>query len=241
MCLSIGKCSVISFTRKRSPIIFDYSIDSAKLNRNSVTRDLGVLFDEKMSFSHHYEMLTKRCNKLVGFISRASRDFKSPKSLLALYRSLVMSHLEYASVVWSPQYVTHIDRIESIQRRLVRILTFRFGLKRELTSYEERTRHFKLDTLEKRRKIQDLIYLHKITSGSISTTILSDISLRVPFRSSRRECTFSVPICTNNVSFHNPILRMCREYNGLVGCSKDELDVYGSSLGKWRHKVSGLI
>lgn len=234
MSLSIKKCSIISFTRKRNPIVFNYAMDSVPLERKSVIRDLGVLFDDKLSFNCHFEMLSKKCNKLTGFICRASKEFKCPSSLLTLYKSLVLSQLEYASVIWAPQYNTYIDMLESTQRRLVRILTFRSGLKRELTTYEDRLRFFKLKTLECRRKIQDLVYLHKIISGSIASQILSEISLGVPSRSSRRGCVFSIPLCNNNVSFHNPVLRMCREYNTLVSQSRDVPDIYGSSLGKWK-------
>lgn len=204
-------------------------------------RDLGVVFDDKLSFNHHYDTLSKKCNRLLGFICRASKEFKSPSSLLLLYKSLVLSQLEYASVVWYPQYNTYVDMLESTQRRLLRILTHRSGRKRELTSYDMRLRFFKIKSLESRRKIHDLTNLHKILSGSVATTLLSDIQFRLPNRSSRRDCLFSIPLCNNNVSFHDPIYRMCREYNALLNKFNFELDICGSSLNKYKFIVHNII
>ncbi|XP_060801905.1 uncharacterized protein LOC132902101 [Amyelois transitella] len=213
MSLGIGKCSVITFTRKKKPITFEYSIGGETLARKSEVKDLGVVFDSNLSFNGHYAMITKKCNKLLGFILRVSRDFKRTDSLIHLFRALVLSRLEYASIIWSPQYAVSIDLIESIQRRFLRVLSARRGLKRQLSSYDQRLSFFKLNSLEIRRSVQDFIYLYKIIQGHLSTTLLSSINLRVPTRSVRIIVPFAIPSCNNKVSSHNPILRICRIYN----------------------------
>lgn len=222
-------------------LVFDYTNNNIINERKSFVRDLGVLFDDRMSFNCHCEALSKRSTRLVGFICRASREFRSPSSLLLLYKSLVLSQLEYASVVWSPQYNVYIDLLESTQRRFLRTLTLRFGRKRELTTYADRQRFFNLNSLENRRKVHDFTYLHRVFSGSISTTLTSDIYIRVPDRSARRECLFSVPFCNNNVSFHNPIFRMCREYNALLKRTDGVPDICQLSIGSWKSFLKNNI
>ena len=47
-----------------------------------------------------------RCNRTI--------QFKNPKVLLPLYKSIVRLHLEYCSAVWSPQYVKDKFLLESL-------------------------------------------------------------------------------------------------------------------------------
>jgi hypothetical protein len=194
-----------------------------------------------MSFNYHCEALSKKCNKMVGFICRATRDFKSEKSLMLLYKSLVLSQLEYAALVWSPQYKVHTDLLESNQRRFLRTVTLRFRRKRVLTSYANRLSFYRLKTLESRRKAQDFTFLYKIINGLMNTTLLSEIFIRVPNRSVRCERFFSVPSCNNNVSFHNPIYRMCRDYNSLLTRMDGVPDICGSSIHKWKTLVGNCL
>ena len=69
------------------------------------------------------------------------------------YKSLVRSHLDYASSVWSPLYKQkHIDALENVQRRATRQLPALAKL-----SYEERLIQLKIPTLAYRRIRGDVI------------------------------------------------------------------------------------
>lgn len=48
-----------------------------------------------------------KCDKLVRFVFRATRNFKSPRGIAYLYVTLVQSVLENASMIWSLYYATH--------------------------------------------------------------------------------------------------------------------------------------
>lgn len=243
MSLNVKKCSTISFTRVKKPILFQYNVDGFILERRQVVRDLGVMFDGKLSFTHHYDTTAAKCRQLLGFVCRMSREFKSTESVLLLYRSLILSRLEYASVVWSPYYQNHIDRLESIQRRTLKVLTVKRGLKRELRSYSERLSFFGLQSLYGRRQMHGILHLYKILNGLLSTSLLSEIYLRVPNKSPRLERPFSVPLLANNVSFNNPIHRICRDFNKLINEKGTSIvpDIYSSSLNSFKFNLSKLM
>ena len=59
---------------------------------------------------------------MLGFILRATIDFRDSLSLVSLYKSLVLPHLTYASVIWTPDVNEHFKPIESVQHRLLRLL-----------------------------------------------------------------------------------------------------------------------
>ena len=67
------------------------------------------------------------------------------------------THLEFASSVWHPYKLIHIDMIENVQRRATKQLP---GFK-EL-SYSERLKRLKLPTLSFRRVRGNMIELYKI-------------------------------------------------------------------------------
>ena len=99
--LNVRKCSVVSFTRSASPIIFDYQAGSTLLNRSHQVDDLGIRFDSKLKFDHHIQMITKKAFRSLGFIARNTKQFKNPESSILLFNTYVRSTLEYANQVWN--------------------------------------------------------------------------------------------------------------------------------------------
>ena len=77
--------------------------------------------------------------------------------LIMLNKSLVRPVLEYASPVWSPVKRGKIEQLESVQRRMTKIIPV---LKKK--PYSERLKQLGLPTLEYRRLRTDLIQIYKI-------------------------------------------------------------------------------
>ena len=71
-----------------------------------------------------------------------------------LYKTLVRTHLEFASSVWHPYKSKYIEMIENVQRIATKQLP---GLKN--LSYPERLRKLKLPTLTLKRIRGDMIEL----------------------------------------------------------------------------------
>ena len=63
---------------------------------------LGVILCSNLSWSPHIKFVCSKSRKVLGVIFRHFYRFSSPKSLLCLYKSLVIPHLSYCSSVWSP-------------------------------------------------------------------------------------------------------------------------------------------
>lgn len=140
MSLNIKKCQIITFTKNRKPLEYAYHIKGVVINRVKVVRDLGVIFDATMSFRPHYDHICGKANRMLSFVLRNSRPFSS---IITIYNCLVKSIAEYCSSIWAPIYMTHIDRIEAIQRRFVRALCSKFSLRRKIPDYNNRLRRFK--------------------------------------------------------------------------------------------------
>ena len=77
--------------------------------------DLGVSMSSNCTFDFHISNLYKRCSNLAGWILRTFTT-RDPQVMLTLYKSLVMSRLEYASQLWSPYLLKHVYLVEKVQR-----------------------------------------------------------------------------------------------------------------------------
>lgn len=91
--LHIQKCSVISYSRSPLKVNFDYYICDKLLKRVESVKDLGVMFDSKLSFNEHILLICKKALRMLGFIFRSCKYFSDISSLLTLYKTYVRSNL----------------------------------------------------------------------------------------------------------------------------------------------------
>lgn len=137
---------------------------------------LGVIFTEFLNFNKHMDYITAKAFSMLGFIKRIGKDFRNVTALKAIYLAHVRSHLEYASVVWSPYYQTHVDRIESIQKKF---LTYapRRSLTRDmnyrLPSYVSRCESIGLETLVRQRLNLIALINFDLLNGRIDASSLN--------------------------------------------------------------------
>ena len=100
-----------------------------------------------------------RANRLLGFITRSIKS-RSAEFILKLYLALVRSHLDYAVQFWSKYYRMDIILLESVQRRMTKMIE---GISN--FSYERRLKLLKLHSLERCRVTGDLIEVFKCWKG----------------------------------------------------------------------------
>ena len=82
--------------------------------------------------------------------------------MLTLYKSLVMSRLEYAAQLWSPYLLKHVYLIEKVQRAFTKNISGMCFL-----SYSKRLQVQELYSLQRRRERHGIIYAWKIVEGLV--------------------------------------------------------------------------
>ena len=85
------------------------------INPTNNVLDLGIFMSGDCSFEFHINKWCKKCTNLSGRILRTFfiRDITT---MLTLFKSLVLSRLDYGYQLWSPHLVKHIDQLEKVQR-----------------------------------------------------------------------------------------------------------------------------
>jgi len=140
------------------------AIDGRKIEVSETIKDLGLLYDSKMSFGNHMARTYAKAMQRINLIFRAFST-KKVSTLLKLYKSFVLPILEYLSPIWNPSDLGSISKLESIQRKFTKRLYYRLG--KPNIPYEKRLAELSLTPLQDRRLIADLVTFYKIIHGQI--------------------------------------------------------------------------
>lgn len=187
------KCKVLSFSKSPLQFNFNYVANGVSLERVTSIRDLGVIINSKLNFSDHITMTTSKAFAMLGFIRRNAYEFRDVYALKNVYCTIVRSLLEYAVQIWAPYIVTHITRIERVQRCFIR-----FALRRlpwndslRLPPYEQRCQLIKLESLQSRRVLLQRMFAFDIVTNRIDCPdLLQQVCFYVPARRSRPRSLF---------------------------------------------------
>ena len=113
--LNIKKCCVVSYGRSvdktTTYALVDRNKQEAALERCDKVKDLGVWFDEKLSFREHIQDKINKAYMTLGIIKRNFRHLTLPTFIL-IYKTIVRSHLDYCCCVWTPHKKGDIEALE---------------------------------------------------------------------------------------------------------------------------------
>lgn len=214
--MNINKCCVMTYTLKVQPISFNYSYDHTVLTRCSSHKDLGVVFDCKLSFGLHIEQIISSSTRLMGFILRTCRVFQGIRGIECLYTALVRSRLEYAALIWCPYYEVHKVRLEKLQRKFLKFLAYKSDgiYPTRGFSHETLLLRFSFQSLETRRHCSCIKFLFNLVHGNIdSPKLLSYLNYNSPAYPTRKQLTFYCQTPRTNVLLKSPIYSMCNSFN----------------------------
>ena len=158
MTFNSTKCKTLCIGKKDPGDFYVKNNDGtiSKIERITNQKDLGVIFDQDLSFQQHISAKVNLANRNLGII-RKKFTYMNKMMFLQLYKSLVRPHLEYASVIWTPKFKKDRIAIENVQRRATKIVRPISHL-----SYPERLKILGLPSLEYRRERSDLIQTYKL-------------------------------------------------------------------------------
>ena len=235
MQVSISKCCIISFHRKKNFLSFDYTINGEQLVRVPTVRDLGVTLDSALTYRNHYEEIIDKARRQLGFISKITKEFRNPYTLKSLYVSLVRPILESASIIWDPYHSTIAARIESVQKRFIRfaLRNLPWNDPHNLPAYENRCELIGMETLQHRRKRAKAIFMFKLlTSDTDAPNLLEQINFNVRGYSLRRADFLRLPLRRQDYALYEPIRSMMKVFNNV-----SHLFNFNSTINEFRSRL----
>jgi len=154
MAFNLSKCKIMHVGRNNPQ--YEYTMGGVMLAKTDEERDIGVMISKTMKPSAQCSKAAGRASSVLNQIKR-NFHYRDRHTFLRLYKQYVRPHLEFASQAWSPWTSGDKEVLEKVQEQAVKMVA---GLKSK--EYNERCAELGLESLEQRRKNQDLALVHKL-------------------------------------------------------------------------------
>ena len=102
----------------------DLFMDNIKIERKTVTKFLGVLVDENLSWENHIKLINTKISKIIGILYK-SRNILHKNLLKQLYFSFIHCYLNYANIVWASTFKSKLTSIFRTQKHAIRVIYFK--------------------------------------------------------------------------------------------------------------------
>ena len=152
-----SKCKVMHYGKTNRKA--DYNLGGVQIVEVSEEKDLGMTFDQQLSFGTNASKVVAAANSTLGLINRHFMHIET-RPFMNLYKTLVRPKVEYCMTVAQPVYTKDKEKIERVQHRATKLV-----LGMENKAYSERLEELKLPSLEYRRKRADVMQTYKIMNN----------------------------------------------------------------------------
>ena len=124
LALSILKTNFVLFHSKKLKLYksLNLKIDGVNIQEVSTVKYLGVTFDSNLTWKNRVNELCVKLSKAVGIFSKLR--YYINVHILMLYYSLIYPSLTYGIQVWGLTYPTDLKPVTTLQKRVIRIMTF---------------------------------------------------------------------------------------------------------------------
>ena len=123
--LNISKTNYIIFTSKGKS--YNKNVSNIKIDGNNIqqvnkTKFLGIVIEEHLNWALHISHLCNIIARNVGILQKL-RYFIPTYVLKILYHSLILSHLQYCTLLWANSYRSHLHKLRLLQKKAIRIIS----------------------------------------------------------------------------------------------------------------------
>lgn len=143
-------------------IRFSLQLGASTLEKVETFKYLGILLKSDLSWSDHIMRVCSKAKEVLGLLYRNFYLNSSSETIRQLYLSLVRPHLEYAVQLWDPHTQRDINKLESVQRFALKVISHQWDV-----GYEDLLCAVNIPTLSTRRLDLKLAYVYNIVYGLI--------------------------------------------------------------------------
>ena len=161
------KCFFLNITNKRRIFRRKYKLNNIELENVHSHPYLGVVIDDKLNWNEHVDYVSSKTTKSLNFVKRNLK--KTPHATRELaFRTYVRPQLEYATPIWNPSTARNITSLEKVNRRGARFVHDDY---RQHSSPTAIIKGLEWNTLQNRRHINDLCFMHKLAHGKLNISL----------------------------------------------------------------------
>ena len=121
--LNLSKTNFMLFKgRKTIEVLPEIVMNQVKISPIEKSKFLGVIIDDKLTWTHHIDHVCKKVSKSIGILYKLKR-YLNIKSLISMYYCFVYPYFQYCNEVWGNACATYLKRLEILQKRAIRIIS----------------------------------------------------------------------------------------------------------------------
>ena len=132
-------------------------------------RYLGVILDNKLTFSNHISNVAKKASRSVGIISKL-RHYAPTSILLKLYYAILHPHLLCGVITWGSTYKSYLQKLASLQNKGLRLITNNFTFHQPFVSVSLLYKQNKILKLPDIYTYEVAIFMHKFCYKKLPIT-----------------------------------------------------------------------
>ena len=117
------KCMVITSRQKHQlkPLTLNLSIDSNTIEQVHTHKVLGVLIDDQLRWENHISSLSKKLARSLFLLNRL-KFYIDADARKIFFSAHCLSHINFASTVWSSAAENHLIKLNSLYKRAAKII-----------------------------------------------------------------------------------------------------------------------
>ena len=190
-------------------------IDESIIDCVSNTKFLGIMLDDKLSWKLHINHICNKVSKAIGILVKARRIL-GIDSLVTLYNTLIKPYFSYCITLWGNTYKTHLKKLEILQKKIVRILSF--------SDYNAHTsplfRRLNLMTLNEMYKYFSGIHIYKCINHLLPQLFWDEFMLSKTLRNAHnlQSIFHTKKICGTSLHYSGP--KIWNEFPAHIKCAK---------------------
>ena len=117
MCLNVKKTKFINFNRLSTSPNIELHINNIKLERVENFNFLGLLINERLDWSPHVRVISKKLSRAIGIMSRL-KSFIPKQVMKTIYYAIFHPHINYHILAWGSKS----DHLFLLQKKAIRIM-----------------------------------------------------------------------------------------------------------------------
>ena len=138
--------------------------ESRLLERKNCIKYLGVMIDDSICWKHHIAYVCSRIARNTGIISKL-RHYLSIKQLTQIYYNLIYPYISYAIIAWGSAYKTNIQKVQTKQNHIARMIFFATLYGKETESAKPFLNLLDIPTVQNVFQLHVLKFMHSWHNG----------------------------------------------------------------------------
>ena len=143
-----------------------------KLVPSKCVKYLGIVLDPHLNWSFQVDSLATKLTRAAGMLSKI-RHYVSINTLRSIYFGIFSSLLTYASQVWAQFCNKHINRLQTIQNKAIRIINFS-NFRDSVAPLYHKSGILKLTD---HVKLQNFLFVHNTLRGNIPVPLRNSFQI----------------------------------------------------------------